>query len=184
MLEQFSVRAGNTSPLYGSIYIGELMEIRFGSENDINILREILFEACFWNPNSQRPDMDEFLKHPDISKIIANWGRDGDACLIAEYNGKVLGAAWYRFWTEEDHSYGFIEPEIPEIAIGVYPEFRSKGIGRHLLKELISHAKKANIKALSLSVDPNNFARHLYESEGFEKQGESGTSYTYKLDLK
>ena len=32
-------------------------------------------------------------------------------------------------------------------------------------------------------VDPNNFARYLYESEGFKKVGESGTSWTYKLDI-
>lgn len=159
------------------------MTIRYGNKNDISIMRELLFEACFWDPKTVRPDIDEFFQNPAISKIIADWGREGDTCIIAERNGKVLGSAWYRFWTDEDHSYGFIDPETPEIAMGVYPDYRSKGVGRKLLKELISQAKKTNIKAVSLSVDPNSFALQLYESEGFQKYGESGSSLTYKLDL-
>jgi hypothetical protein len=37
--------------------------------------------------------------------------------------------------------------------------------------------------ALSLSVDPANFALNLYQSVGFRRIGESGTSLTLVLDL-
>ena len=35
----------------------------------------------------------------------------------------------------------------------------------------------------TLSVSPSNFARSFYESEGFHKVGESGTSWTLFLQL-
>ena len=38
--------------------------------------------------------------------------------------------------------------------------------------------------ALSLSVAPANAARRLYESEGFRKVGEAGTSWTLLLELR
>jgi len=28
-----------------------------------------------------------------------------------------MGAAWYRFWGPEQHSYGYIAPQIPELAL-------------------------------------------------------------------
>lgn len=68
--------------------------------------------------------------------------------------------------------------------MGVKSNYRSKGTGRKLLCELIHLVKNDGFKALSLSVDPNNFARYLYESERFVKIGESGTSWTYKLEIR
>ena len=159
------------------------LKIRIGGIRDINILHDLLFEAVFWNPDMVRPDKDEFLKSQEISKIIAHWGREGDICLIAEVDGVTLGGAWYRFWTDDDHSYGFVDSDTPEIGISLFSEYRSKGIGRKLLTGLIDCAKSSGIKALSLSVDPQNFARQLYESVGFEKIGKFGTSYTYILRL-
>ena len=49
------------------------------------------------------------------------------------------------------------------------------------ISHLIAAAREEEIRALSLSVDPANFAHQLYESEGFVKVGESGTSWTMKL---
>ncbi len=143
----------------------------------------MLFEACFWNPNMHRPDIDQFFKNNDIAKLISNWGRIGDGVVIAEDAQQLIGAAWYRLWTEVNHSYGFIDARTPELGIGIRAGYRSKGIGRMLLRQLINMARDDGFIAISLSVDPNNFACILYESEGFVKVGESGTSWTYKLKL-
>ena len=131
----------------------------------------MLFEAFYWDSESPRPPFEEFS-----SNLLDNWGRDGDLAIIAEEDGQPAGAAWCRLWTDEDHSYGYVDAETAELGLAVDSKYRSRGIGRALLRELIRRSPR-----LSLSVDPKNPARRLYESEGFVKTGESGTSWTYKL---
>ena len=159
------------------------MNVRIGSKKDLKLAKEMLFEACFWNPTIERPDYVEFFKIPEINRILSDWGRFGDNLIIAENEQEYIGAAWYRLWTKKNPSYGFIDSETPELGMGIREEYRSQGIGRRLLLKLINTAKNDGYKALCLSVEPGNFARYLYESEGFVKVGESGTSWTYKLEL-
>jgi GNAT superfamily N-acetyltransferase len=102
---------------------------------------------------------------------------------VAEADAKPVGAAWFRLWTLESHSYGFIDAMTPEVGMAVVRTHRRRGIGRALLKELIGTARADRFAALSLSVNPNNPARLLYESLGFRKVGESGTSWTFRLPL-
>lgn len=160
------------------------MILRQVNNEDLLFTKEMLFEAFFWDQNMERPDYKDFFRIPEINKLLTGWGREGDKLTILKNKQEYIGAAWYRLWTEENHSYGFIDSKTPELGMGVKSNYRSKGIGRKLLRELINGAKMDGFRALSLSVDPNNFARLLYESEGFIKVGESGTSWTYKLNIK
>src|SRR5262245_31808157 len=141
----------------------------------------MLFEAFFWDPRAERPAFDAFRRDPEFVKLLAGWGRAGDCALIAEETGEPIGAAWYRLWTPELHSYGFVDAATPELAIGVAPAHRSRRAGRALLAALVAEARRAGHPALSLSVSPENFARRLYESAGFAKVGEAGTSWTLVL---
>lgn len=159
------------------------MKIRQGTKEDLSVMMDLLFEAFYWDPEGLRPGKGDFFKDPEISKLLSDWGRSGDTMIVTEENQNIVAAAWYRLWTENNHTYGFISSEIPELGIAFFPGFRSKGFGRIIIRELIAYAKTDSFKALSLSVDPKNFARKLYESEGFRKVGESGTSWTYRLDL-
>ena len=159
------------------------MKIRQGTKKDLPFLKEMLFEAFFWKPKMERPDYQEFLKHSEFKKLLSAWGRSGDNAVIVEVDDKPVGAAWYRFWTEENHSYGFVDSKTPEMGIAVSSKFRSQGIGRALLRALIDNARNERIKTISLSVDPNNYACKLYRSEEFVKLGESGTSWTLLLYL-
>ena len=103
--------------------------------------------------------------------------------VVAEEQQSRIGAAWFRLWTPELHSYGFVNAETPELGIAVALGHRSRGVGRTLLRALIEIAQSDGLPALSLSVSPFNYARALYESEGFCKVGESGTSWTLVLRL-
>jgi ribosomal protein S18 acetylase RimI-like enzyme len=76
---------------------------------------------------------------------------------------------------------GFVDAAIPELGLVVKGGHRSRGIGRKLLRAVIQTAQVEGIPGLSLSVSPRNLARALYESEGFRKVGESGTSWTLML---
>ena len=150
---------------------------------DRAFLEEMPFEAFFWDPSRPRPTLADFREYPEFVKLLANWGRPGDRGVVAEEQKSKIGAAWFRLWTPTLHSYGFVDAGTPELGIAVAPAHRSKGVGRNLLRTLIGIARADGYPALSLSVSPSNYARSFYESEGFHKVGESGTSWTLMLKL-
>jgi ribosomal protein S18 acetylase RimI-like enzyme len=143
----------------------------------------MLFEAFFWDTTTMRPAFSEFRQHPEFTNLLSGWGRHGDRGVIAEDTATPLGAAWFRLWTTERHSYGFVDTSTPELGIAVSLQYRRNGIGRALLRDLIATARADRFPALSLSVSPFNPVRRLYESVGFYKVGESGTSWTLRLPL-
>lgn len=109
---------------------------------------------------------------PDVHHYLAGWGRPGDAGVVArDETGRRLGAAWYRLFPAEDPGYGFVAPDVPELAIGVVSAARSRGVGGALLDALAATARTRGFRALSLSVDRRNPARRLYERTGFRDAG-------------
>jgi hypothetical protein len=90
---------------------------RLGTPADFPVIEAMLFEAFVWSPTYERPTFEEFRQHPEFQKLVANWGRPGDRAVIAEWNNQPVGAAWYRFWSETCHSYGFVDADTPEIGI-------------------------------------------------------------------
>lgn len=160
-----------------------LPRLRPASPEDVPFLERMLFEAFYWDAAAARPQFAELRNDPEAAKLLAGWGRRGDRGVIAEYDGACVGAAWFRLWTSDEHSYGFVSAGVPELGIAVDPSFRSRGIGRSLLDALVGAARKERFPALSLSVSPSNPARMLYEAAGFRRVSESGTSWTFLLDL-
>ncbi len=68
--------------------------------------------------------------------------------------------------------------------MGVVPAWRGRGVGGALLDALVDAARDAGSVALSLSVEPDNPARRLYERLGFHRVGEvGGGSLTMLLRL-
>jgi len=160
-----------------------MVQLRPGNATDLDFLREMLFEAFFWDASAERPSFSSFRDAPEFSVLLSDWERRGDRAIIAEESGRPIGAAWFRLWTPELHSYGFVDAATPEIGMAVRQDHRGKGVGRRLLEALVETARADGFPALSLSVSPVNFARQLYESTGFRKVGESGTSWTLLLSL-
>ena len=142
-------------------------QIRKGVGNDMPFLAEMLREAVFWSGDTCI-NPDEIMSKPEISVILEDWGNTGDTAFIAETKeGEPIGAAWYRFYSKEKHSYGFVDEETPEIAIAVKRAYRRKGVGSVLLKSLIAEAIRQKIKKLCLSVDRSNYAVKIYKTAGF-----------------
>ncbi len=139
----------------------------------------MLFEAAFWRPDAGRPSRHEGLGQPEIAKLLASWGRAGDTAVIVETaRDRPGGAAWYRFWSDSDHSYGYVSADIPELGIAVMPGWRRRGLGGRLLQALRTLAAGRGIARLSLSVAEDNPARHLYAKHGFEQVGRVGDAWT------
>lgn len=88
-----------------------------------------------------------------------------------------------RYYVADEPGYGCVDAGTPEVATGVVPAWRERGVGGALLDALIVAAHDAGSVALSLSVEPDNPARRLYERLGFHQVGEVGGSLTMLLPL-
>ena len=88
----------------------------------------MLYEAVNWHDDGaeERPALDAVLAVPENARYVADWGRTGDVALYAlDRRDEPVGAAWYRRFTAAAPGYGYVADDVPELAIGVYPEFRA-----------------------------------------------------------
>jgi ribosomal protein S18 acetylase RimI-like enzyme len=143
----------------------------------------MLAAAFDWRPGETVLSTAQIMSRPDTSHYVAGWPRDTDVGFVAEEGGPV-GAAWWRFFTEAEPGYGFVDAATPEISIGVVATNRGRGVGTQLLRRLIAEAKSLSLPALSLSVEPDNFAADLYERLGFATVGRMGGALTMVLPLR
>jgi ribosomal protein S18 acetylase RimI-like enzyme len=144
------------------------LTIRIVQRQDISFLWDMLYKAAAVAESMRVLGKDKALSLPVNRKYVEEWGRPGDAGVIAiDETDQPLGAAWYRLHSEEAPGYGFISSTIPELTIGVRADARGQGIGQALLQALIALAQSQGYAALSLSVDRNNPACRLYERFGF-----------------
>jgi len=90
------------------------VNIRPATQEDVEFLQKMLYEAARWNPDWPREPMEEVLAEPMLTRFHEGWGRPGDAGVIAELDGVPVGAAWYRLFTAEEPGYGFVDEKIPE----------------------------------------------------------------------
>jgi ribosomal protein S18 acetylase RimI-like enzyme len=119
------------------------------------------------------------LARPDLVELLSGWGRPGDVALVAaDGRGTRLGAAWYRLWTADRHSHGFVDDRTPELGIAVKPGFRRQGVGTSLFMTLLARAEQDGFSRVSLSVESKNPARRLYARFGFEPVREGDGALT------
>ena len=152
--------------------------LRKSEPTDIQFLREMLYEAVFWRAGVNRPSLEEGLAYPDVGKSLANWGkRDGDTAVLATVDAMPVGAAWYRFWRDDNFIRGYIDKITPVVVIGVHRDHRQQGIGTKLMGWLIDAASKQAIQRISLMVSKDNHAIHLYRQQGFLEYADKGDSF-------
>jgi ribosomal protein S18 acetylase RimI-like enzyme len=148
--------------------------IRQAGPQDVRFLRDMLKHAYHWRLNED-PDLP-------VARYVNNWGRPGDAGLVAWEAGPV-GAAWYRLFPASAPGFGFVDEQTPELAIAVVPSRRGRGFGHELLSGLLERAREDGFGAISLSVAHDNPAVALYESYGFERTREDDGAFVMRAPL-
>lgn len=164
------------------LHTSRMVVIRPARTEDAAFLQQMLVTAADWRPGTPRRTVMELMSDPSLNRYVDGWPQDRDFGVVAEADQPV-GAAWCRFFSATDHGYGFIDETIPELSVAVQEAWRRRGIGERLLRALVAHAQAAGVPALSLSVEPDNSAAHLYERLGFEVVGRSGGALTMLLRL-
>jgi GNAT superfamily N-acetyltransferase len=144
-----------------------VIRIRELEPSDGEFLREMLYEALFWDPERERLPPELVLAHPQVSIFHEGWGRPGDTALVAEVGAVPVGAVWYRLFTEDSHGEGFVDERTPEVAVAVAEGHRGAGAGGALLAAIAERARGDGFERLSLSVDADNPAKRLYARLGY-----------------
>ena len=146
--------------------------IRQAGPQDVRFLRDMLKHAYHWRLNAD-PDLP-------VARYVNNWGRPGDAGIIAWENGPI-GAAWYRIFKEREPGFGFVDERTPELTIAVVPSRRGSGLGGQLLEALLERARRDGHATISLSAEQG--LTGLYERYGFRPVEEKDGTVTMKADL-
>lgn len=147
----------------------QIREIR---ENEYPILADFLYEAIFIPKGAEKPPKS-IIEQPELQVYIADFGKEDDWCFVAEVKGKIIGAVWVRIMDD----YGHIDDDIPSLAISLYEEYRSLGIGTMLMRTMLQCLKEKGYKQTSLSVQKENYAVNMYRKAGFEVVGENDGEY-------
>jgi GNAT superfamily N-acetyltransferase len=153
------------------------LELREAGPDDVPFLRRMTYEAAFWRPGAPRPDQETALAIPDIARYVEGWGRPGDAAVIGALGGAPVGAAWMRLFDAAAPGYGFVAPDIPEVAVAVESAHRGRGIATALLGELIRAAGTLGHARVSLSVNHDNPSARIYRRLGFRTVRADGDSW-------
>jgi GNAT superfamily N-acetyltransferase len=146
------------------------VEYRFRNldQSEVGVVKRVLFQALDWNPAQPIPvTADEAMAHPEVIRYHAGWGRPGDFGVVATLDAGVIGGAYCRLFTPEDHGAGYVDEATPELVIAVDIEHRGQGIGARILQGLEELASSSDFRQLSLSVQAENPAERLYQRCGY-----------------
>jgi GNAT superfamily N-acetyltransferase len=144
--------------------------LRPADRQDARFLRDMLRHAYHWRvaEDEERP----------VYRYVQNWGRPGDAGVVAIEGPHAYGAAWYRLFSADEPGFGFVDEQTPELTIAVVPSRRGKGAGKALLEALLDRARAEGYTSVSLSTDPAQVG--YYERFGFERVRDDEHAVTMK----
>lgn len=155
------------------------MLLRTLRKEETELLKDFLYEAIFIPEGVEPPDRS-IIEQPELSIYYDDFGSgNADNCIVAEDNGKVIGAVWTRIMND----YGHVDNETPSFAISLYKEYRGEGIGTELMRKMISLLKEQGYKKASLAVQKANYAVKMYKKVGFKIIDENSEEYIIVCDL-
>lgn len=146
---------------------------------EAELLRDFLYEAIFI-PEGMDPPPRDIIGRPELKLYYEDFGSGkADFCIVAEDDGKVVGAVWTRIMND----YGHVDEETPSFAISLYKEYRGQGIGTRLMEAMLSLLKDKGFKRASLAVQKANYAVRMYEKVGFKTVDENEEEFIMVCDL-
>ena len=149
------------------------MKIRKLKDDEIGLLKDFLYEAIFV-PEGMEPPDKSIVNQPELALYYDGFGSGpADNCLVAETDGKVVGAVWTRIMDD----YGHVDDDTPSFAISLYEDYRGRGIGTEMVLKMLELLKGQGWKRASLAVQKANYAVRMYEAAGFRTVDENAEEY-------
>lgn len=132
--------------------------------SETELLKTFIYEAIFI-PEGVEPPPFDIIFRPEIALYYEGFGNgSADNCIVAEVDGKVVGAVWTRIMND----YGHVDDQTPSFAISLLKKFRNQGIGTELMRRMLQLLKNQGYKQASLAVQKANYAVRMYKKVGFE----------------
>ena len=109
-------------------------------------------------------------KTPHIKTMISNWQKNNLPFIIAKYQNKIVGYAYLApYRTRSCYRYTVTD------SIYIHKDFQGKKIGSLLLPQIISEAKKHNLKQIIAIIglkenENTNSSLILHQKSGFKQQ--------------
>ncbi len=155
------------------------LKIRNLNNDETGLLKDFLFEAIFIPEGAEAPDRS-IINQPELSLYYEDFGSGpADHCLVAEIDGKVVGAVWTRIMND----YGHVDDGTPSFAISLYKEYRGNGIGTAMMRKMLELLKLQGYERASLAVQKANFAVKMYKNVGFRTVDENAEEYIMVCEL-
>ena len=155
------------------------MKIRKLRDDETELLKDFLYEAIYI-PDGIQPPERSIIELPELSIYYEDFGNSpADNCLVAEEDGKVVGAVWTRIMND----YGHVDDETPSFAISLYKEYRGKGFGTEMMRRMLGLLKEQGYKKASLAVQKANYAVRMYEKVGFKIIDKNDEEYIMVCEL-
>ena len=156
-----------------------MMTLREIEISEIDLLKDFLYEAIFIPEGVASPSRD-IIEQPELKIYYEDFGSGrADHCIVADDDGKVIGAVWTRIMND----YGHIDDETPSFAISLYKEYRGQGIGTQLMKKMLVLLKEKGYEKALLAVQKANYAVQMYEKVGFKIVDENDEEYIMECKL-
>ena len=147
---------GNSSSI-SPIYLRKSQAER-ALEEKIQIFPMSTADIASISPNFE----ENFDKFWNINNLKNDFGNPNATYFIAKLDDEIVGFAGILKICDEANIMNIVTKTSK----------RHLGVGEKLLKELISSAKKQNLKSITLEVNINNYpAIHLYEKFNFKRIG-------------
>jgi mycothiol synthase len=164
----------------GFKYIRHFYELKL----DLNDMRLPDLEPSEYVIRSLGPDEADKLTHIQNRTFADSWGFNPNtpdeiayrinlsSCspgniLMVYLKNQPIGYCWTRIFAEEGSATDGVKGEIH--MLGVYPDYRGKGIGRDVLLAGLADLKSKGVSIVELTADGEEpVALGLYESVGFE----------------
>lgn len=128
--------------------------IRKIKETEYDVLNDFIYEAIFI-PQGVEPPPKSIIQNEDLQVYVRDFGKSpDDHCLVAETDGKIVGAVWTRIMND----YGHVDDETPSFAISLYKEYRGFGIGTAMMKQMLELLRQNGYNQTSLAVQKANYA--------------------------
>lgn len=137
---------------------------------------------ALWDPPPAPLRPREVLDSPHVRIYAESWGRPGDVGVVAQVDGRDVGACWMRL-LPAGVGLGSVDERTPQLGIALEPAFQGKGYGKQLMRAALDAARGAGYAQVALTVHPENPAIGLYEVCGFVKRETRNTYHLMVADL-
>ena len=167
------------APKRAEFFVARNVQLRPIEIMEIPLLDDFLYEAIFIPEGVPAPPRS-IIDNEELQVYVKDFGkRPDDRCLVAECDGKVVGAVWTRIMDD----YGHVADDTPSLAMSLYREYRNQGIGTALLERMLELLRNDGYKQVSLSVQKENYAVRMYRKVGFVMEKETEEEYIMVCNL-